>query len=56
MDGSQDNTPVSRFPIDYQLFGNEPNDAIRLLTECFMLQVVALRTTYGQLREGKQRF
>jgi hypothetical protein len=25
------------------------------LTECFMLQVVALRTTYGQLREGKQR-
>src|SRR6266853_5211056 len=27
-----------------------------LLTECFMLQVVALRTTYGQLREGKQRF
>ena len=28
----------------------------RLLTECFMLQVVVLRTTYGQLREGKQRF
>ena len=27
----------------------------RLLTERFMLQVVALRTTYGQLREGKQR-
>jgi len=22
-------------------------------TECFMLQVVAIRTTYGQLREGK---
>jgi len=34
MDGSQDNTPVSRFPIESQLFGNEPNDAIRLLTEC----------------------
>jgi hypothetical protein len=29
---------------------------VRLLTECFMLQVVALRTTYGQLRKGKQRF
>src|SRR5271155_1048033 len=27
---------------------------VRLLTECFMLQVVGLRTSYGQLGGGKQ--